>query len=483
VLVQWGVRTFQSVWSSPTLMTWGSFLSRSLSLVIVLPLILRRLDTPDIALWYLFSAIIGLQMMVDLGFSPTFSRVIAFAMGGLSAEELRDLRGIREVRELSRPNWLTIEHICSTMWIIYSRITLISSILLCTLGTWALIRPISLSSDPKSSWLAWFIILGTSTFTLLGNVYSSYLQGVNQIAILRRWEIITSLGSIITSFLVLTLNLGILGLVASNQAWAVINILRNRWLANYIEGGRFKHFVSTKNDDVVIKAVWPSAWRSGVGIFMTYGLIQLSSILYAQFGSSDSLASYLLGLKLIQMITQFSQAPFYSKLPLMAQKRALGGLKELVVIAQRGMKLSYWVYILGFIGFGIFGQPLLILIGSNASFPEKELWCLLGLAMFAERYGAMHIQLYSTTNHIVWHIVTLISGFIYITSTFVLFRYIDFYAFPLSLLISYLSFYCWYCARKSYKSFNLRFWEFERSVMIPPFLLLLTYSFMSYLAF
>ena len=52
------------IWNSPTLMTWGSFFSRALSLFIVLPLLLTRLRTEEIALWYLFITIISFQKRI-----------------------------------------------------------------------------------------------------------------------------------------------------------------------------------------------------------------------------------------------------------------------------------------------------------------------------------------------------------------------------------------------------------------------------------
>ena len=65
------VKLLQKIWSSPTLMTWGSFATNSLSLVVVLPLILIKLNTEEIVVWYLFSTIIGLQILVDLGFDSS----------------------------------------------------------------------------------------------------------------------------------------------------------------------------------------------------------------------------------------------------------------------------------------------------------------------------------------------------------------------------------------------------------------------------
>lgn len=465
------------IWNSPTLMTWSSFTTKSLSLVLVLPLVLTRLNTEEIALWYLFSTIIGLQMLADIGFSPTFSRVIAYGMGGLNTNELQDQRQIsqRINRSQAKANWETIERICSTMRVVYLRLTGISIFLLATLGTWALVKPVSATADITSAWIAWGVILIVSTLTLLGNTYNAYLQGINQIALLRRWEALTSLGAIATTFLVLLLGGGLLELVIAHQSWLVLNILRNRWLCTKVEDGRFQKFRGWKIDPIVFNAVWSSAWRSGLGVFMTYGLVQLSGIIYAQVGTASGVASYLLALRLIQMVSQFSQAPFYSKLPVLAKLRSEGNLKQQVNVAKRGMLLAYWTYVAGFIGLGIFATPLLKLIGSNAEFVSPLLWGLMGLSIFAERYGAMHIQFYSTTNHIIWHIANGVSGVIYLVVSLAFFKQIGVYAFPVGTLAGYLGFYCWYSAKHSYKAFGLNFWSFERSAMLIPLVVILIY--------
>ena len=139
------------------------------------------------------------------------------------------------------------------------------------------------------------------------------------------------------------------------------------------------------------------------------------------------------------------------------------------------MALAYWTYVAGFIGLGLFATPLLKLIGSNAEFVPPLLWGIMGLSMFAERYGAMHIQLYSTTNHIIWHIANGVSGIIYFVVSLALFQKIGVYAFPLGTLVAYLSFYSWYSSIHSYRAFGLNFWLFERSTAFYPFITMIVY--------
>ncbi len=465
-------RGFLKLWDSPTFMTWGSFLSRPLSLVIVLPLLLTRLSTEEIAVWYLFMTIVGLQMLVDIGFSPSFSRGIAYALGGAAVGDLR-----RPARPgTGTPNLPVFFFIFSSMSGIYTRLAIAWPGVLLILGSAAVARPISLLSEPRPAWAAWAVILVVSTVTIWGNAYSAYLQGINRVALLRRWEMLSSLGAITTSFCVLLFGGRLLALVLAHQGWQLLNVLRNRWLARTVDDGRWARIPNHGRDPEVFGAVWPSAWRSGLGVLMSYGLIQASGILYAQVGAAAQVASYLLALRLIQTVSQFSQAPFYSKLPVLARLFSEGRKQDLLALAKRGMRWAHWSYVAGFLGLGLLGTPLLHLIGSNADFPSRPLWALLGLAFFIERYGAMHIQLYSTTNHIIWHIANGVTGVIYVVTSLLLFQHIGVYAFPVGILCGYLGFYSWYAALHSYQAFDLSFFRFEKSTVLLPLGMVLLYT-------
>ena len=458
------------IWNSPTYTTWGSLLTSSLSVVAVLPLVLTRFSPEEIILWYLMMTFLGLQHVVDVGFSPTFSRIISYLAGGVGIDDLRRPStkgsGTLDQGDLNR--------VYSTMRIIYSRLGLAWSLLLLLVGSWALNRPISQVQDPQSAWLAWAVIVGASYVSFRGDQYVSYLIGLNKVAPLRRWEILATAGSIATSFLVLYLGGGLLALVVANQTWQVFKVVRNRWLARSVLDGLLRSFSKEPLNKNILNDIWPSVWRSGVGVLMSYGVIQSSGIIYAQVGNTPDVASYLLAMRFMQILTQFSVAPFYSKIPMYSRLYGEGKKAELLHIAQRGMRLSHWSFVLGFAGTALLAEPLLRYIGSNVAFPSPLLWALMGLAYFVERFGAMHIQLYSTTNHITWHIANGVSGAIYLAVSFGLLKIIGAYAFPIGILAGYCGFYSWYAARQSYKAFGLKPLTFEKWCSITPGIGLLT---------
>jgi hypothetical protein len=457
--------SIERLWHTPTLNTWASFATRSLTFVIVLPLLLRRFSSEELTVWYLFATLASLQMLAELGFGSTFVRVIAYAMSG--AESLPAAMAGNGTNR-GGANLELLGRIIGTMRTIYRRLTWLLVILLGLGGSWALLRPLAALPEPSSGWIAWALVYANTLLVFQGNFFSTWLQGTNQIALLRRWETFTSLGSIFTSFLLLKLGAGLLPLVAATQAWAALGVARNAWLAFQVLGGQLKTFRQSRYCPDVFAAVWPSAWRAGIGVAMSQGVTQCSGLIYAQLGQSQSVASYLLALRLQVILASMANAPFASKLPLLSRWWAEGAKDRIVAAARRAMSLTLWAVVLPLVGLGVLGPLLLKSIGSRTPFPDPWVWWLLGAATFAERYGAMHLQLYSLSNRIVWHVANGVAGALAIGTAAALFSQLGVVALPMGMLLGNLLFYCPYSAMLSRRQFALTWLRFDSGVVLPP---------------
>ncbi|MCF2518426.1 hypothetical protein [Dyadobacter sp. CY351] len=469
----WIKRIINRLWESPTATSWMSYSTRALSLFIVLPLLLKNFGSAEIALWYLFSTIIALQGLLDMGFKVTFVRCISFAMAG--ATNITDVKISEKSDRLDSPNWELVGDIYASMKYVYKYLALILFVVLSGLGTWSMVKPISFVNDASSAWMAWLVIICVSTYRLHGTVYANYLEGLNKIALVRRWEAITSICSIISSIIVLIFVNDLLYLVIANQAWVAISVIRNAQLSKYVEDRRLVALDGNKaHDKALLAKIWPTAWKSGLSGFMSNGLNNLTSIAYAQIGDSSSVAAYLLALRLISQIREISMAPFYSKIPLMSRLRMQEKLTELTQLAQKGMFLSHLVFVVGVVIIGFGSNVFLELIDSKIEFVSGNLWLLISLAYFIHRYGAMHMQLYMTTNHVIAHIADGISGLIFVVVTAVLLKPLQLYAIPIGMISGYLGFYSWYSAYYSFKSLRVNYWKFEaRTIGLPLVLFLI----------
>ncbi|RAK02560.1 hypothetical protein LX87_00680 [Larkinella arboricola] len=417
---------------------------------------------------------------MDLGFRSTFIRLISYAHAG--AKDIETISKHTKRSILDVPNWELVGKLYSNMIYIYRILALIAFIVIGTAGTWAMIKPIFQTDDLLSSWLSWGVVAVASVYKFYGAIYSNYLEGLNKIPLVRRWESLTSIAGSVTSIIALLFTNDLLVLVSTNQFWVIASVARNFYLSRAIEGHQFSKLrITNKFDKEIFNRIWPVAWRSGISGIMSNGLVNITSILYAQIGTSGDVASYLLAVRIITQVKEISMAPFYSKIPLYSKLRIQGEIRELISKAQKGMFLSHLIYILGVIAVGLGSEFVISLLDSNIKFISNDLWILLSIAYFVHRFGAMHMQLYLTTNHVISHIADGVSGIIFVIISFALISTYGLYAIPIGMLAGYLGFYAWYATSASVKSLSINFYNFERKTSMIPLLLFAFYVFIAYI--
>jgi hypothetical protein len=447
-----------------------------MSAMLVLPMMLARLDAPEMAVMQLFATIASLLLVLDFGLSPTLARFYSYGMGGATIEEIVGISGA-SIKKNRIKNTESIVKVYATMTWLYHRLAIVIVILLSLAGTAALIRPMGEVKDVGQAWVGWGVTLIGCGWTVWGNSSVVALMGGGNIAPMRRWETLFAAMQIISTSAVLYFNGGVLALVLSNQLWAVLNVIRNKLLLRAIQ----PELTSANHAPAkeLMGVVWPSTWRAGIGVLMSQGIIQSSGLIYSQYAAASAVASYLLALRVITLISQVSQVPFYTKVPVLGQMLGSGRKDELVNLARKGMAQSLLIYSIGVVFVLYFVGPLLGLVKSKISFVGPEFWMALSIAFFAERFGAMHMQVYSVGGEIIWHIVNGITGCILIAAFMLLYPILGAIAMPVSMIVGYVGFYSWYTALKSYGFQAVKFYEYESRAMIPSALILLA-SFLCY---
>lgn len=462
------------LWNSPTFTTWASLGTQSLGLLAVLPLVLTSLSENEIAVYYLFATVIGFQALFQLGFQPTFVRLIGYALAGCRVENMGDLvalksSGVANTNERSQDS---LEAICGSMRRINELLSLWTFILLGIVGTLLMVVPIGRLENTKGAWIGWVLIVFVSAIRVNRNGYDAYLLGANHVALSQRWQALFNVGKIISMILTLLVYPSLVAVILVNQVWILLSIIRSWQLSHWVSEGQFHQWSKQPFKDSVLKMVWSKSWRSGVGQVGGKVTQQSLGIVYAQFATGSAVASYLLALQLIDIVERFARAPFYSKLPLLNRLRAQGEECRLMDVARRGMLFSYITYLLGFGVLSTFGHSSLVIIDANVGFPSLLLWYLIGFAYFTQRFGANHIQLYSTTNRIIWHWANCIQGVVTIIASLYLGPRYGGVGFAASILLGSLC-YTAYSVTFSYGIFKISRLRFESHAAIAPFCLLM----------
>ncbi len=462
------ISLIKKIYHSPTFNTWASIASRSLNIIVLIPFILKEFNPAEISLWYLFATIAGFNFIFELGFGPSFIRAISYGLGGASSMNNNKGNG--------KPNLLFIGNIWQNIKLVYAILTILILLILVIFGQYIIAKPISLMTYPKDGWTSWIIMIVGISFSFWGNIFAIFLQGSNKITLFRRYETIFSLCSIISCAIGIQLGINFVGLILLSQSWNVISVIRNYLICKKDDlYNKIKSKFTIYVDKSLITDLWSTSWRSAIGIIMSYGIINSSALYFAQSDDAKQVSSYLFCYRILQIIINFSMAPFYTKVPELSRLYITNDREKLLKSAKKGMIVSHFTFVISTILVGITAPYALEVIGSSIQFIEAKLWALLIFAFFIERFGAMHMQLYSISNNIIWHITNSITGIILLILLIFTIPSFNFYAFPISMIVAYLSFYSWYAAKKSYKLLNLKFMKFEKKITFVPLLVLLLY--------
>ncbi len=467
----WMARAF----TSPTLMTVLNTAAKVLSFALVLPLVLRQFSAGDIALYYLFASVISLQMLIGSGFVPTFARFVSHALAGIPKSELGSFangtdRSARSTEETIDSDLLA--EIEGTLRRIFLVLSLISLPVMGVIGTALLINPVRASSSLQDSWIAWAIVVAVTPFSVYAYRFSALLQGANQIAMEQRWSALFTLAGSFLGLAALLFGGGLLSLIVVNQSMQLASFFRLSWLASCTLKRLPYRAAADRYSFYVFRAVWPTAWRSLVGVMSASGISSASGLVFAQRLSPEAMSEFLLGVRLMSVVAEISRAPFYSKIPVFNRLRAQRAIPALEASFRHSMILAHVGFISLFMAIPASAAIILPLVQSTVAFPDMGFWTLLGLAVFVERWGAMHLQIYSTTNHIIWHWLNGVTGLLWIFLMLVIAPFLGVFSYPLGMLIAYTVFYSRIAVQKSLSSIQCKFWPFERRCSAPALLAL-----------
>ena len=140
---------------------------------LTLPLILHMLSTEEIAMNYLMLSVSTLVALMDFGFTPQVTRLVSYVYSG--AETL-DKEGYTEIKN-NTVSYLLLFKLIKVTKKIYQRISLISLLLLMTVGTCYMYRVTNGFKNVDNSLLIWIVFSISTFFTIYYKYYDALLIG------------------------------------------------------------------------------------------------------------------------------------------------------------------------------------------------------------------------------------------------------------------------------------------------------------------
>lgn len=444
------VRLIKHLWMSATYMTAASIAARAFAYFAPVPFLNANFADPVVALWFVFLTFQSFVAVLNGTLPTVFVNMVAYAAAGSTS-----LGGLmtdaHKGAGKGEPNWELLRTICRLLVRVFGSLLLLWLLACATIGAALVAGPIGKSQLGMTAWSAWFVFAVATSFRFAQQGYISYLLALGKIADVRRLEAFAWLAGGLAAAGVLAFRADFLGAMICVQLPII---------ANFFVLGRLakRHGWSTVGDSskdvhLITSEVLPRAWRGSVGVLASGGAIYGSGLYFAQVGASDLVAAYLFALTIMGIVTQLAVSAFAASLPMMARLWAQSNEDALRLVARTALTKSMWAYVGLAIAVPIAFATTDYLAPGSLNFASLEVWLALSIANLLMRYGALHLQFYTITNDIRWHIFDVINSALFVCILVVSFTG-DVMAFPISQAIALVLFYVPFARYLTYRRFG-----------------------------
>lgn len=429
---------FKQLLKSPTATSWLNLLSKTLGLFLLTPLIITSYDSSDVLVWYVILSLSMLVLMFDLGFTPTAIRYLVFANENNTNESCDLLKLNIKVSKLKTKDFkIYIEYLVISVYRKMSFIAFISSILFGSIYVYGFFNN---QPNEVEFWISWFVFCLCISFRLYGNKNIALLQATKNYAFSQKIMMLSNIIAILISVFVVIFDITMpyVILIYSTLSCTYLYLAQVYIIKNNLQIRAVTFDRNKEPYRKVSRSFYKNSLKSGSGILFSTGLFQSISLVIAKVYSADVSSIYLFLIQIIRSVGSFSQIPFYAKIP---SFNRMYQSSSKIVLSESIFKADILSVFLMFIG------TVIVAVYIKSPFqlwepiiPEEYcfLWLILSSAFILERQSAIKVQIYSLTNHIIWHYLNGITCLVISLLLIFLFPINELNSFPIALILACL---------------------------------------------
>ena len=377
--------------------------------IIVLPLVLRMLPTQEYGLWTIYATIGGLAILLDFGFSNSFSRSVTYIFSGV--KELK-IEGYTPVDADDKTiDYGLLKSVIAAMRRYYGILAVVFLIVFTVISPFYLKSILKEYSGNKSEiWVSWFAYGVLVAYQLYTYYYSSILSGRGKVKRVQQIIIIGQICRIGTAVIFLLLGYGIISLVIAQFVSDIVN--RTLCYYSFYDKELKLNLHTSANVEVgeVMKMMTPNALKIGitaVGGLLNSRLIILIAPLYltldeiACYGTTKQMLDLIISLGLLWFGT------YYPKITLHRVNDNIIQIKRMYLKAKFSMVMIFLICGAGLI---FIGPGLLVLIHSKTHLLPSFMTFVFLIVTFFETNHVLAAQMILTKNEVPFAKASIISG-------------------------------------------------------------------------
>ena len=387
--------------NSTVVWSWAFNFLRLATGLVLLPLLLHKLSSAELGMYYVLLSLVALAPVVDFGFSPTIVRFVSYAMGG--AETIQAQGFARAAA--SGPNYKLLWRLFFTTRLLYRYLALAVLILVGAWGTYVVELRIHETPFPNVARAAWAVSLLATSFDIYSGWAMIFLRGMNEVLPSVRIGVLSALVKFGVGAGLLLAGAGLMSLPLASLVGSLLQqSLARRHCHKKLGDYPAPEKAHVRED---LRALWPNSWRLGVTAVSSCLTVQANTAICLKFLGLTTYAQYGLSCQLVGIISGMAMVWTQVKWQLVGQYRT----RHDYAAMQRLLWPRFWLQNFTFLalaaGLLVCGPPLLRSVGSGKQMLPVGWVAWLAFYSFMELYLGFWISLISTENRIpfLWHAV------------------------------------------------------------------------------
>ncbi|QBJ78421.1 O-unit flippase-like protein [Aquitalea sp. USM4] len=384
------------------------------SALFVLPILLRKLNSNELGIWYVFMTISNLVNMLDMGFTPALTRSISYVMAG--AQTLQE-QGHPEYIQDSKIEFRLLSGIISTSNKIFSLIASIALPLLILIGTpyiQHITDTIDSGNDTTTSWL---LFSAAIAINLYNKRYIPILHGRGLFSRFYKCTAISNITFILAASTLLTFNFKLIGISIGFLSSAIIgNLLLSKSTYDKEFKNKIQNLnVTKKESNNIFKSIWPNSWRLGLVVIGSFLILRANTLLSSNYLGLKTTASFGLTNQVFTVLQSIALVYFGIQQQYISRLRVSSQREALLSTIEDSISRTLIIFIAGTVLFISTGNLILYIIDSGTHFLPLPALILMGVMYILELNHSLAAGIILTGNKVPYVKPALISGILIFT--------------------------------------------------------------------
>jgi O-antigen/teichoic acid export membrane protein len=392
--------------------------------ILLLPVVLRLLDTQELGLWFTFLGINQFMMLLDFGFMPAVLRNVSFCWGG-AISLVKE--GVGPNHPSGHPNIPLLSSVIAAARRQYSVIGLLALAILVAAG-FPYLRVVASDMPIVQVNAAWAVFSVGIMLNIRYAYWLPLLRGIGAIEESNKAMVLARCCQLAVSLVGLWLGGGLMAVAAGflcgglSMRMLAQFYFRRRGSVGILAAKRsFRHPPEQLRETSAV--LWHSAKRQGL-ISLANGMLQQSDVLICSWCLGlTATAAYGVTKQLFTLVTSCSAILFNTYLPLLNQAGLRGCQETSRQLFSRSLLVAWGLLALGAFGIAFIGPGLLNLLDAGKTMLPRSACLFMGLVLALEVNHGLFYALLTTRNRIPSPIGYVFSGFVQVALSVALVAY------------------------------------------------------------